>query len=174
MIENAIDFILKRYSCRNFRSDPLQEGDLERLMEALRRAPSAGNCQPWFFYVVTKREVKERLSRAAHNQSFIINAPVIFVVCANIDEAALGYGERGRTLYCLQDTAAATENLLLAATALGYGSCWIGAFEEEEAGEALNVPHSLRPVAMIPVGYAKSKAMLTDRKRVEEIFEFVA
>ena len=173
MSENAIDSILNRYSCRNFKSDPLKEGDLERLMEALRWAPSAGNCQPWFFYVVTNREVKEGLSRAAHDQSFIVNAPVVFVVCANTKEAAFCYGERGQTLYCLQDTAAATENLLLAATALGYGSCWIGAFEEEEASEVLNIPQSLRPVAIIPVGFAKSRGMRTDRKPVDDIFEFV-
>ena len=173
MSENTIDFILKRYSCRSFKPDPLKEGDLERLMEAIRWAPSAGNCQPWFFYVVTNSEVKEGLCRAAHDQSFILNAPVVFVVCANAQEAAFAYGERGRTLYCFQDTAAATENLLLAATALGYGSCWLGAFEEEEASEVLNIPQTLRPVAIVPVGFAKSKGMQADRKPIDDIFEYV-
>ncbi|MFQ6092527.1 MAG: nitroreductase family protein [bacterium] len=97
MAENVIDFILKRQSCRDFKSDPLRAGDLERLMEAMRWAPSAGNCQPWFFYVVTNREAKEGLSRAAYGQSFIADAPVVFVICAHAQESGWAYGERWRT-----------------------------------------------------------------------------
>jgi nitroreductase len=173
MKEDVLDFILKRQSCRDYKSDPLKEGDLEHLMDALRWAPSAGNSQAWFFYVVTKQEAKEGLGRAAFGQSFIADAPVVFVVCANADESSRSYGERGRDLYCLQDTAAATENLLLAATTLGYGSCWIGAFQEQGVSSVLNIPNHLRPVAMVPVGYARSKGQRPGRKKVKEIFEFI-
>jgi nitroreductase len=173
MSENSFDFILNRQSCRDYTPDPLKEGDLQRLMEALRWAPSAGNCQPWYFYVVTSQRVKGALSHAAYDQSFIADAAVVFVICANADEAARSYGERGQQLYCLQDTAAATENLLLAATALGYGCCWIGAFQEDQASKALQIPDSLRPVAMVPVGHARSMESRTGRKAIKDIFEFV-
>ena len=173
MYENSIDFILNRQSCRDYKPDPLKEGDLQQLMEALRRAPSAGNCQPWYFYVVISKARKKELIQAAYGQSFIADAPVVFVICADADESAQSYGQRGKTLYCLQDTAAATENLLLAATVLGYGSCWIGAFDEAAASKALRIPKSLRPVAMVPVGYARSKESRTGRKPTKDIFEFV-
>jgi nitroreductase len=65
----------------------------------------------------------------------------------------MGYGYRGKTLYCIQDTAAATQNILLTAYSLGLGTCWIGAFNEDEAKRALNAPEGIRPVAIIPVGY---------------------
>jgi nitroreductase len=164
MSEKDLGFIMNRQSCRDFQSDPLKEGDLENLKESLRWAPSAGNCQPWHFYVVTHKGKKIELSRAAYGQTFIADAPVIFVICANAEESGLGYGKRGRNLYCLQDTAAATENLLIAATALGYGSCWIGAFDEGAASEVLDIPRHLRPVAMVPVGYPRSLGARTSRK----------
>ncbi|HUU50748.1 MAG TPA: nitroreductase family protein, partial [Nitrospinota bacterium] len=77
-----IDFILKRRSCRDFSGEPLREGDLEILLEALRRAPSAGNIQPWFFYVVKNETIKKGLAQAAYGQNFLAKAPVVFVVCA--------------------------------------------------------------------------------------------
>ena len=169
----ALEFILNRQSCRDFQTESLKDGDLEQLMESLRWAPSAGNCQPWYFYVVTNQEKKVELSRAAYGQSFIADAPVVFVICANAEESARGYGNRGHTLYCLQDTAAATENLLLAATALGYGSCWIGAFDEGAASEVLDVPRHLRPVAMVPVGHPRFMESRTSRKSVKKVFEFI-
>jgi nitroreductase len=170
---SLIDTILARQSCRSFRHDDLKGGDMEKLMEALRWAPSAGNSQPWFFYVVTNQEKKDELSRAAFGQSFIADAPVVFVVCANADESSRSYGERGRGLYCLQDTAAATENLLLAATALGYGCCWIGAFQEQAVSTAIGIPQHLRPVAMVPVGLVRSVGARSGRKEADAIFQFV-
>jgi nitroreductase len=173
MSENRIDFILDRQSCRNYMPDALKEGDLEQLMEALRWAPSAGNCQPWHFYVVTRQAKKDELALAAYGQSFIADAPVVFVICADADESAGVYGRRGKNLYCLQDTAAAAENLLLAVTALDYGSCWIGAFDEAEAASALRIPKSLRPVAIVHVGHVRSMEARTDRKATKEIFDLV-
>ena len=170
---NLIDTILARQSCRSFKNENLKDGDMEILMEALRWAPSAGNSQPWFFYVVTNQEKKDELGRAAFGQSFIADAPVVFVVCANAEESSRSYGERGRGLYCLQDTAAATENLMLAATALGYGCCWIGAFQEQGVSKVLNIPQHLRPVTMVPVGLVRSKGSRPDRKKINEIFQFI-
>ena len=168
---DALEAILSRRSCRNFTGEPLRDGDLERLLEAMRWAPSAGNCQPWKFYVVMNPEAKRALVRAALGQEFIAEAPVVFVVCADPDRSGSRYGERGRSLYCLQDTAAAVENLLIAATAMGYGSCWVGAFDEEAVQRVLRLPEGLRPVAIVPVGPGRKETRRTGRRPLEEVIE---
>ncbi len=173
MTDKVVDTILQRHSCREFTGGDVPEHHLKMLMESLRWAPSAGNLQPWFFYVVEKHQTKKELVRAAFEQDFIADAAVVLVACAEPDASASVYGERGRTLYCLQDTAAAIENLLLAATALGYGTCWIGAFNEQIAREALDIPQRLRPVAIIPLGPGKAAARFPGRRAASEIFQFV-
>jgi len=164
-----ISCILDRRSCRDFLPAPLREGDLELLLEAARWAPSAGNVQPWFFCVVRQRNLKLKLAAAALGQDFLAGAAVVIVVFANPEESACSYGERGRTLYCLQDTAAACENLLIAATALGYGSCWVGAFDERAVTPLLEIPGHLRPVALIAVGPGEPVTSFPDRKSLARI-----
>lgn len=174
MNDKAIETILHRHSCRAFLPAwDIPEEHLRILMECLRWSPSAGNLQPWFFYIVKDQHKKQELARAAFRQNFIADAAITFVVCAEPEGSAATYGKRGTTLYCIQDTAAAVENLLLAATALGYGSCWIGAFNEEMARQALNIPRHLRPVAIVPVGPGKPIIRFPGRKAASEIFEFV-
>ncbi len=173
MSEDPMNPILSRRSCRRFLSKSLREGDIERLLEAMQQAPSAGNCQPWFVYVVTNRATKKCLAQAAFDQTFLVQAPVVFVICAEPERSAVRYRERGRTFYCLQDTASMVENLLIAATALGYGSCWIGAFDEEVAKEALNIPKHLRPVAIVPVGPGSPSKHSTPRRSLSEITTFI-
>ncbi|MBM4400911.1 MAG: nitroreductase family protein [Crenarchaeota archaeon] len=142
-----------RRSVRAFKQQDMPEEAVEKLIDAARHAPSAGNIQPWEFVVVRNLEVKRKLAGAALNQAFVEEAPVVIVVCANEKRSSMGYGIRGKTLYCIQDTAAATQNMLLTAYSLGLGTCWIGAFSEDEAKRALNAPEGMRPVAIIPVGY---------------------
>jgi nitroreductase len=125
---------------------------VERLLAAAIQAPSAGNRQPWRFYVVRNQTVRCELAAAAYGQSFVAEAPVVIVVCADPEQSAGRYGDRGRKLYCLQDTAAAVENILLASVALGLGACWVGAFDEEDAAQALDLPQRLRPIAILPIG----------------------
>lgn len=141
-----------RYSVRDFVPTEVSESTVQRILEAAIRAPSAGNRQPWHFIVVRYAEMKRELAAAAGGQDFVGSAPVVIVVCADAERSATRYGDRGRELYCLQDTAAATEHILLAATALGLGGCWVGAFDEQAAARALALPGHLRPVAMVPIG----------------------
>ncbi|MCL6560259.1 MAG: nitroreductase family protein [Firmicutes bacterium] len=97
-------------------------------------------------------------------------APVVVVVCAEPSRSAQYYGERGRHLYCLQDTAAATQNMLLAATAYGLGSCWVGAFDENQVRDCLGIPPERRPVALIPLGYAAAQLeSRPGRRSLEEV-----
>jgi nitroreductase len=150
---DVFEAIRGRRSIRAFRSDEVSDEVVERLVDAARWAPSAGNIQPWEFIVVRKPETRRALAEAALGQSFLEEAPVVIVVCADELRSSQGYGVRGRSLYCIQDTAAAVQNVHLAAYSLGLGTCWVGAFDEEEARRILRVPEGMRPVAMIPVGY---------------------
>jgi len=169
----TVDYILGRHSVREFEPGAIPPEDVELLMEVLRWAPSAGNCQPWFFYVVENQAVKSALAAAAYHQSFIEEAALVFVVCAEPERSAARYGGRGRTLYCYQDTAAAVENLLIAAHMLGYGACWVGAFDEAAAREALDVPDHLRPVAIVPVGPCRPVRRFPDRRPSKSVFKLV-
>ena len=161
--------IQDRRSVRVYTDEEVSQEDIEKLIDAARWAPSAGNIQPWEFVVVRDEDVKRGLSIAALDQLFIEQAPVVIVVCANESRSEWGYGERGKTLYCLQDTAAATQNLLLAAHAKGLGACWVGAFYEQEVRKVLDIPMGVRPVAIVPVGYPAETPTPRQRRPMEEI-----
>ncbi len=169
---DVFEAINSRRSVRAFTEQPVSEKDVEKLIEAARCAPSAGNIQPWEFIVVREQETKKRLREAALDQTFIEEAPVVIVVCANFWRSGQGYGPRGINLYSLQDTAAATQNMLLAAAALGLATCWVGAFQEEEARNLLNIPDGVRPVAIIPIGHAAEKASARSRRPLDRIVHY--
>ena len=171
MTADPLRSILERCSCRAFRADPVPQADIDRLIEVLRWAPSAGNRQPWRFLVIGSQGLRARLAHAAFDQEFLAQAPIVFVVCVEPERSAVRYGERGRFLYAIQDTAAATENLLIAATALGYGSCWVGAFDENAVHEVLDIPEGLRVVAMVPVGVPAEPLARRGRRPREETVE---
>jgi len=168
----VFEAIRNRRSIRAYTGKDVSEEEVKKLIYAARWAPSAGNIQPWEFIIIRNAEIKRRLSVAALDQTFIEEAPVVIVVCANQTRSAWGYGRRGATLYCLQDTAAAIQNLLLAAYAMGLGTCWIGAFQEEEARQVLNLPMGVRPVAIIPVGYPAEKPMAPSRRPISEFVHY--
>jgi nitroreductase len=161
--------IKQRRSVRAYTREDVSEEEVKKLIEAARWAPSAGNIQPWRFVIVRDAEVKRKLAEAALNQTFIEEAPVVIVVCTDEARSSQGYGNRGATLYCIQDTAVATQNILLAAHALGLGTCWVGAFREELVKKTLNAPMNMRPVAIIPVGHAAERPRAPSRRSLEEI-----
>ncbi|OYT46923.1 nitroreductase family protein [Candidatus Bathyarchaeota archaeon ex4484_231] len=139
---DVFEVIEQRRSIRAFTGKEVSEADVKKILDAARMAPSAGNIQPWTFIVARKGDVKRRLAEAALNQRFIEEASVVIVVCADEEKSARGYGSRGKHLYCIQDAAAATENMLLAAVGLGLGACWVGAFRENDVRETLKLPFS--------------------------------
>lgn len=166
---DVFEAIKNRRSIRKFERKVVSEEQVERLVDAARHAPSAGNIQPWEFVIVRSQHIKHQLSIAALNQTFIEAAPVVIVVCANEARSGQGYGSRGVNLYCIQDTAAATENMLLAAHGMGLGACWVGAFREEMVRKVLNIPIHVRPVAIIPIGYPSVKPAPRGRRPIREV-----
>jgi len=168
--ENCLDAVKSRQSIRRFESTDISEENLNDILKAGFRAPSAGNRQPWRVVVVRNKSTKAALVEAALNQKFISQAPILLVVCAVPEESAERYGNRGKTLYALQDTAALTQNLLLAAHMKGYGACWVGAFDEGLAARAVNVPDNMRPVAIIPIGLiAGSVPQMRPRRPLQDV-----
>jgi len=154
---DVIEAIKTRRSIRSYEKESISDEDLNKILEAATWAPSAGNLNPWEFIVVKDEENKRKLSEAALEQYFISEAPVVVVVCANVTRTSSIYGERGRRLYCIQDCAAATQNLLLAAHSLGYGACWVGAFNDSEVAKLLKLPSNVVPLAIVPIGKPKEK-----------------
>jgi nitroreductase len=162
---NILDIIKNRRSVRDFTDQQIPESVTDVLIEALRWAPSAGNLQSRKFYFVFNENIRNMLARAGLKHdfvSFIARAPLIIVACAD-HRISSRYGERGLHLYCIQDTAASIQNLLLAAHDLGLGTCWVGAFKEEKAKEILDLPDNLRPVVIVPVGYPARTPKAPDR-----------
>jgi len=171
-ILDVFEALKSRRSIRAYTIDEVSDADVERLIDAARWAPSAGNIQPWEFIIVRDAETKQRLSAAALDQRFIEAAPVVIVVCADESRSGSGYGGRGVHLYCLQDTAAAIQNMLLAACALGLGACWIGAFHEEEVERVVKTPRGVRPVAIVPVGHPAEKPRAPPRRSLSETVHY--
>jgi len=169
---DVLEAIKGRRSIRAFKSEDVPEEIVNRLIEAACWAPSAGNIQPWEFVIVREGDTKRKLVDAALGQEFIGEAPVVIVICANEERSARGYGSRGKTLYCIQDTAAAIQNIHLAAYAFGLGTCWVGAFSEEHVREALKIPHGIRPVAIIPVGYPNESPQPPRRRSPQQVVHY--
>jgi nitroreductase len=168
----VFEAIKERRSVRAYTDEAVSDEDVERLIEAARWAPSAGNIQPWAFVVVKDVETKRKLYDAALNQTLIQQAPVVIVVCADLIRSSRGYGSRGVHLYSIQDTAAAIQNILLAAHELGLATCWVGAFHEDEVAEAVKAPRHLRPVAMVAVGYPAERPAAPQKRSVNEIVHY--
>lgn len=147
-----------RTSVRDFKPDPVADEIVNEALRMANLAPSAGNLQARDFVLVKNVATKKALAAAAYNQDFVRTAPVVVVCCANL-ERIRHYQERGRSLYCLQDVAAAVENMMLYLFSKGIGSVWVGAFDENMAGAALSLPPHSRPVAIVPIGYPAEEGM---------------
>lgn len=162
---DVVDAIEGRTSIRVFKADPVDDSVVDEALKLANRAPSAGNLQARDFVVVRNRAMKGRLMEAAYGQDFVESAPVVIVCCANLERIS-HYGERGRSLYCLQDVAASVQNMMLYLHSRGLGSVWVGAFDEAMAAAALGLPAHIRPVAILPVGHPAERGIR--RKRLQQ------
>ena len=164
-----LEVINARRSIRSYRGDPIPEAKVLQVLEAATKAPSAGNVQPFKIVLVQEAAGRSELAKAAWDQNFIAEAPVAIVFLVDLNEASGRYGSRGRELYSLLDVGAAIENLMLAAQDNGLGTCWVGAFKEEEVARALNIPSDLRPVSIVSLGYASRQPKERVKKPLEQL-----
>jgi nitroreductase len=167
------EVIKHRHSVRSYQNKPVEEEKLIKIMEAVRSAPSAGNLQAYEVVVVLDPQKRMEVARWALNQWFIAEAPVVFVFFANPARSAIKYGKRGAELYCLQDATIACAYAQLSATALGLGTCWVGAFEEAGLKACLSAGRDWKPVAILTVGYPAEKPIPTPRRELEDIFRII-
>ena len=159
--------IRKRTSVRSYLPKPVEEEKLQKVLDAARLAPSGKNGQPWMFIVVKDEETRQRLVPACKNQKFIGEAPVVVAVCGHEE---LAYQKMGGYWNSLPvDIGIALEHLMLAAEAEGLGTCWIGAFSEQEVRDILEVPTEVKILALTPVGYPAADKVFRKRKPLDEI-----
>ncbi|MFX1511951.1 MAG: nitroreductase family protein [Promethearchaeota archaeon] len=168
----TLSIIKKRRHIHFFKPDPVRNEDIETLLEAARWAPSAGNLQPLEIVIVKTNSQKKQLVEDAGGKRYIASAPVIFVICADLIRSSGRYKDRGTALYVIQDTAAATQNILLTATALGLGSGWVGAFDEEKVAKTLELPAKIRPLAIILIGKAAEDPNPPPRRKISEFAHY--
>lgn len=162
----------RRHSIRAYSSKEIPDEVLRRILEAANSAPSAGNLQAYEIVVVKDAKRKQQLAQAAYGQTFIAQAPVVLVFVQNPQRSSIRYGQRGVTLYSLQDATIACTFAHLAATALGLGSCWVGAFDDDAVARVINAPKGMRPVAILPIGYPAEQPWATPRRRLDDIVHF--
>ena len=157
----VFDAIRTRRSIRKYKPEPIPDEKLTSILEAARLAPSAGNRQPWRFVVVQNKGLKKALAEAANNQTFLNDASAIIVAIGDPEVSARWY-ER--------DPMIALEHIVLAATAMGYGACWIGAFDENAIKHLLKIPANVKIIALLPIGIPDEKPAPRPRKEFSEIF----
>jgi len=167
---NFDQILENRKSTRSFDSKPVKEKDLISIVEAARLAPSACNSQTWRFVAVTDREVIKRICSEAMRpiipNRWLEQAPLVIVGCSQIDIVANRIGTRVTGIEYYQiDLGIAMEHMVLKATDLGLGSCWIGWFKEEKVKEILEIPKRIKVSAMLAIGFPKDN---NPRKRARK------
>jgi nitroreductase len=163
------ELLRSRHSVRVFGQTPVDREKLQRILEACNQAPSAGNLQAFQVYVTEVLSVRQSLARAAWGQDFIASAPLVLVFCSDPDRSATRYRDRGRTLYAVQDATIACTYAMLAASALGLASVWVGAFDDRAVKRIIQAPGGQIPVSILPVGYAAEHPAATPRRPLEEL-----
>lgn len=158
--------ILDRKSVRKYKDISVSDEIVEDLLRAGMQAPSAGNEQPWEFIVLRDKEIMKKITEVHPYSRMLLNCDVAIVVCGDLTKEVF----KG---YWVQDCSAATENILLAAEDMGLGAVWLGVYPMEERvsdlKELLNLPESVIPLSIIPVGYPDEKRGAVNRFNKERI-----
>jgi nitroreductase len=162
---DVFEAVSKRRSIRKYKETPVEDEKLQNILEVARIAPSAANRQEWKFIVVKNKETREKLVEAANGQTFVGDAPVTIVACSTESERVMPCGQYAYTV----DISIAVSFMILEATALGLGTCWLGAFDEEKVRNILNIPERVRVPAMFTIGYADESPHQRPRKHLDEI-----
>jgi nitroreductase len=162
---NVSEAISKRRSVRSYTSTPVEPEKLELILQAARLSPSARNQQIWKFVVVRSKDTKENLVHVCDEHAFLAEADTVICCCAVKSDLVLPNGEATHTM----DLAVAASFMMLQATELGLGSCWIGTFNEAKLKKLLRIPEEIRVVCLISLGYPHFVPPASDRKPLSEI-----
>jgi len=158
----------QRYSVRAYKSDPVDENKLQQVLEAARLAPTAANRQPFQLIVIHTAGRQDELKRLYHREWFS-QAPIVIGICALPGPA---WVRRDGKNYADVDATIAMDHLILAATDLGLGTCWVAAFDPAAAREILRLPHDVEPVAFTPLGYPSDQPKPKQRKPLAELVRY--
>ena len=158
---DTLQAIFERRSIRRYKREAIPDEHLKQILEAGRQAPSAANRQPWHFIVVREAEQKQRVAQACNGLMWMADAACILV--------ALGLPAVSSKWYRV-DVAIALENMVLAARSLGYGTCWIGAFDPEKVRTVCQIPPEAEVVACTPLGVPDVSPAARERKPWEQVF----
>jgi nitroreductase len=143
-----------------------------KLIKNAHKAPSAGHTQVQEFILVKDSSTKKKLRKAAVNQEYVEQAPLLVVVCSNTSRSVGRYGNRGREFYSIIDGAFASMLILLSAVNEGIDACFVGAFEDNKVSEILELPKDVRPIGIICIGYPAEKPEKLERIDVKALVHY--
>jgi len=159
-----------RHSVRKYQNDmPVEDEKLHAILETACSAPSAGDLQSYRIIVTDNKEMLASLGKAAGGQSFISEAPVCLIFCADSGRSEHEYGERGKSLFALQDATIAAAYAQLAIVAAGMASTWVGSFDDEKVKTLLDLDTDLQPVALLSLGYPAELPEITPRRHMDDV-----
>ncbi len=165
-----LELAQRRTSVRDFLEKPLEKEKLDYIMEAVRLAPSAVNYQPWSFFVLEGKDKVIELSEA-YNREWFKTASTCIVACGNHQQS---WKRKDGKDFCDVDIAIAVTHLIMAATEMELGTCWVCNFDKEICSAILQLPEYVEPIALIPIGYPVNPDIFIQnekkRKTIEEIF----
>jgi nitroreductase len=163
-----LELVEKRYSVRAYRSTPVEDEKLNRVLEAMRLAPTACNLQPFQFLVIQTKGREEELRRI-YRPSWFVQAPIVICACGIPSRS---WSRRDGKNYCDVDVTIAMDHLILAAAEVGLGTCWVGAFNPEEARKILGLPEDAEPLAFTPLGYPDDQPGPKRRKAIQKLVRY--
>jgi nitroreductase len=165
---DVFEAIEKRYSVRGYKPDPVEDDKLRQVLEAARRAPTAANRQAFRMLVVRTAGREEELARV-YGRRWLLQAPLVVAFVAVPSEAWRRMDDKP---YDEVDATIAMDHFVLAATALGLGTCWIAAFDPDAAHEVFGLPGDVELVAFTPLGYPDKDSANTSRRPLEELVRY--
>jgi len=163
----VIEAIKKRYSCRFYEDRPIEEEKLREILEAARLAPSAKNLQDWRFVVVTDKETRTKVAKAANEQMFLAGAGAIIVACS-VNKETMRCGQRVGPI----DIAIGLEHIALQAAEAGLGTCWIGSFYPDKVRPILGIPDDAEVVELMGLGYPADEPKPHNRLPMKKIVSY--
>lgn len=162
--------VQKRYSCRQYAAEPLQEDHLDKILEAARLAPTAANRQPFQIIIIRTKDNQEDLLEIYHRDWFV-QPPLVLCVCS-VPEDGWRRKKYDDQSYAVVDAAIVMDHITLQAADLGVGTCWIGDFNPQAAREYLQLPPQVEPVAFTPLGYPLDQVREKTRKALEDLIRY--